>query len=378
VWKEKTMKWTQGRFYACAAALFALILLAGPAGYAADPLSTVPEQVSAALYIQEWSQILWGLVTSQTGTATPSFGDPVVNPDGSFSQSFTTADGTQATLTAFLDGSARIDIVLPDGTTQTVLQSVPVFDGVSTTAIDWETTSSEGLSVQYTSRVDDRGTIFDMADDITELQGSAALPGDLTQQFSVVTADGLTQVESTQSDGSVFTLSVPLAAPDYAYPDPSQQATGTYAGPGFSIDFVLMSTPTYPTRWSAFLSDLGGGGAGTFALHRDFSGFGQLTDDDSGIDTLVALLAWTQQGQIDVFLLDTQNRYMGPSGAAMDFLQNRWETLTALLAPAPGAGFGVNRFDRLGGAPRLRLGPTRPRTFRQAQPPTAPRIERHR
>ena len=35
------------------------------------------------------------------------------------------ADGTEATLTSFPDGSARLDLILPDGTTQTILQSVP-------------------------------------------------------------------------------------------------------------------------------------------------------------------------------------------------------------------------------------------------------------
>src|SRR3989337_2117051 len=72
----------------------------------APDTSAAPGQVAAALLIQEWSQILWGLVTSQTGTQPPSFGEPVFNPDGSVTQSFTTADGTELTLTAFPDGTA--------------------------------------------------------------------------------------------------------------------------------------------------------------------------------------------------------------------------------------------------------------------------------
>jgi len=370
------MNRTRRRLYGCVLAVVTIALLLGSAACAEDPLATAPEQVSAALYIQEWSQILWGLVTSQTGTEIPSFDDPVINPDGSISQSFTTADGTQATLTAFVDGSASIDILLPDGTGQTVLQSVPVFDGMSTTTIDWEVTSSEGLWVQYTSAVDDRGTLFDMSDDITELVGSSILSDGITQDFYVLTADGLTEVESTQSDGTVFTLSVPLALPDFVYPDPSQQATGTYSGPGFSMEFQLMSTPANPTRWSAFISDLGPNGAGTFALHRDFSGFGQLIASDSGAESIVALLSWSQQGQIDLDLFDTQARYMGPSGAALDFLQNRWNTLTALLAPAPGAGFGPSRFGREPRSPRLDR--TSSRRLRTARTPAAPVSERHR
>ncbi len=188
------MKLTQGRVSASAMMVLILVLVAGLAGYAAEPLSMVPEQVAAALYVQQWSQILWGLVTSQTGTETPSFGEPVLNPDGSISQSFTAADGTESTLTAFPDGSARVDIVLPEGTSQTVLQSVPVFDGVSITTMEWRVTSSEGLLVEYQSAIDDRETIFDMSDDITELVGSSVLPGGITQEFYVLSADGVTDV----------------------------------------------------------------------------------------------------------------------------------------------------------------------------------------
>ncbi|MCJ7751225.1 MAG: hypothetical protein MUQ65_09040 [Armatimonadetes bacterium] len=348
------MKLTQGRLCASATTLLILVLVAGLAGQAAEPLSMVPEQVSAALYVQHWSQILWGMVTSQTGTETPSFGEPVLNLDGSISQSFRAADGTQSILTAFPDGSARVDIVLPEGTSQTVLQSVPVFDGVSITTMDWWVTSSEGLLVEYQSAVDDRQTIFDMSDDITELVGSAVLPGGITQEFYVLSADGMTDVQSTQSDGSTFTLSVPLALPDFSYPDFSQNAVGTYSGTDFSVHFVLTATPKFPFRWAALLSDLGGGAAGTFSLHSDFSGFGQLTESNAWGETLVALVAWTQYGKIDVYLLDGQDRYMGPSGAALDFLENRWQTLAALLAPAPGGSASVNRHDRLRRAPRVR------------------------
>ena len=348
------MKLTQGRVCASAMMVLILVLAAGLAGQAVEPLSMVPEQVSAALYVQQWSQILWGMVTSQTGTETPSFGEPVLNPDGSISQSFRAADGTQTILTAFPDGSARLDIVLPDGTSQTVVQSVPVFDGVSITTMEWWVTSSEGLLVEYQSAVDDRETIFDISDDITELVGSSVLPGGITQEFYVLSADGVTDVESTQSDGTTFTLSVPLALPEFTYPDFSQNAVGTYSGPDFSVHFVLTATPKFPFRWAALLADLGGGAAGTFSLHSDFSGFGQLTESNASGETLIALVSWTQYGETDVYLLDGQDRYMGPSGAALDFLENRWQTLAALLAPAPGGSASVSRHHRLRRAPRVR------------------------
>lgn len=295
----------------------------------------VPGQVAAAMHIQQWSQILWGLVTSQTGTEAPSFGDPVVNPDGSFTQSFTTADGTEVILTSFPDGSAVLDITYADGTTQSVSQSIPTFVGVSVTTIDWSITSSDGLSVEYTSIVDDQETTSDISDDVTQLVGFSVLPGGITQQFDVLTANGLTEVVSTQSDGSTFTLSVPLLSPEFMYPDLSQGATGTHTGPGFSVDFMLIPTPKYPTRWAGLLTDLGEAMTGTFSVNGDFSGFGQLTESGPGDEALVALLSWAQYGETHVYLLSGQDRHMGPAGAALDYLEHRWQTLTALSAPAP-------------------------------------------
>ena len=355
------MKLTLARACVTATCIFALVLVGGPVAQAQEAASSVPDQVAAALYVQQWGQILWGLVTAQTGTETPSFGDPVFNPDGSVTQRFTTADGTEVTLTAFPDGSARLDILMPDGSSQTVLQSVPVFDGISVTTINWSVTSSTGLTTEYVSIVDDRETVFDISDDITELVGSSILPGGITQEFYVLTADGLTQIEATQSDGSTFTLVVPLALPDFVYPDFTQDALGTYTGPRLGLDFVLRPTPKFPSRWAAMLSDLGGGVTGTFSLHSDFSGFGQLTE----AGTLLALIAWTQTGETDVYLLNGQDRYMGPSGAALDFLENRWQTLTALLAPAPGLSMYTPRPYRAPAVPGARTTqPRSPRTSR--------------
>lgn len=304
-------------------------------GSARGPVSagsrSASDQVASAVFVQQWGQILWGLVTSQTGTQTPTFGPPVFNPDGSISQSFTGADGTEAVITGFLDGSVRLDITHPDGTTQTVLQSVPQFDSVSKTTTDWQVTSSDGLSVTYTSVVDDRGTIFDMSDDTTELQGSAVLPGGLSQQFTVLTANGQTAVQAQQSDGSSFTLTVPLSAPEFMYPDFSQPTTGTYSNTDSNIRFTLASTANTSSRWAGMSADLGRGVAGQFSLNADFSGSGQLRQQGE----LMALLSWTATGETEVSFLTAERSDTAPAGAALDYLMHRWQTLTALLAPAP-------------------------------------------
>ncbi len=152
---------------------------------------------------------------------------------------------------------------------------------------------------------------------------------------------------------------MPLAAPDFILPDFSRGATGTYTAPHSTVDFVLASTPTYPFRWAALLSDFGGGVTGAFSLENDFSGFGQLYESRPWGDELAALLSWRQDGETHVYLLTGQDRAMGPSGAAEDYLTHRWQTLTALLGPAPGAAASIERRSRHRTGPRWRTDPRR-------------------
>jgi hypothetical protein len=196
-----------------------------------------------------------------------------------------------------------------------------------------------------------------MSDDTTQLTGAATLPGGITQTFTASTAAGRTDLQSAQSDGSAFTLSVPLAFPDFLLPDFSQPSVGTYSNPDVTMSFTLTSTPMNPTRWAALLFDLGEGFAGVYSLDSDFSGFGQLEDD---LQSVLALVSWTQDGDVHVYSLDGQDLHMGPAGAALDFLRNRWQTLTALLAPAPGASWSNGRLPRSRQLPRLRVGRRNP------------------
>jgi len=322
--------------HACVLACLVLTLAGCSGGSARGPVSagsqSAPGQVASALFVKQWGQILWGLESSQTGTGTPRFGDPIFNPDGSVSQTYTGPDGTQAVITGFPDGSVTLEITYPDGATQTVEQSVPQFDGVSTTTLEWLVTSSRGLSVTYTSVVDDRGTVTNMSDDRTHLQGSSRLPDDLRQDFEVTTSDGETQVQSDQSDGSTFTLTVPLGGPDLAFPDFSQASTGTYATAGVTSEFTLASTAAAPGRWASMSSELGDGVTGEFSLAADFSGGGRLLQNNA----LTALVSWTGLGDTDVDFVSAEHSATSPAGAAADYLIHRWQTLAALLAPAPG------------------------------------------
>jgi hypothetical protein len=330
------MKLTRRWFHLAALAGLAAIVGGCSSGGVRGPVaagsSAASRQFAAALFVEQWGQILWGLVTTQAGTQTPTFGDPVTNPDGSVTQSFTTADGTRVVLTAFTDGSARLDIVWPDGSSQTVSQSIPEFDSASKTTTRWAVQSSDGLAVAYTSVVDDRGTEFDASDDTIELRGSSTLPGNLRQEFAALSANGQTTVQARQSDGSDFGLTVPLAPPEFMFPDFSQPSTGTYSAGGLVLSFTLASTTAAPSRWATMLSDLGGGVTGQFSLNPDLSGSGQLTESGQP----QAILSWTRSGETSVSFLSAERSATSPAGAAVDYLVHRWQTLTALMAPAPG------------------------------------------
>ena len=289
-------------------------------------------QAAAALFVQQWAQILWGLVTSQTGTGTPSAGPIDCQPDYC-QQTFTAADGTVTVLTAYMDGSAQADITYPSGITQTVLQSELDPAALPLLKNDWQITSSDGLTVTYTSTVDTHGNVT-ICDDTTELEGTAVLPGGVTQTFHVLTDNGQTTVEAQQSDGSVFTLVVPLilAGANCQMPDFSKPATGTYNGQEFTIDFTLTSTPAATDRWASMASDLGGGLTGQFSLNPDFSGSGQMTQAGAQ----APYVSWTATGDTRVEYLSGESSANSPAGAAVDYLTHRWQTLTALLGPSPG------------------------------------------
>lgn len=203
---------------------------------------------------------------------------------------------------------------------------------VSKTTIPWEVTSGDGTTVQYVSVIDDREAIFDISDDTTELLGTSRLPGGPSQQFEVMAAGGLTELTSQQSDGSVFTLRVPLTAPDFMMPDFSQPTTGTYALGEVVIEFTLSSTAQAPNRWARMTSSAAGGISGEFSLAADFAGTGRVLQDGR----LVALPTWQPDGDADINWVSAESSRTAPAGAVLDYLAHRWQTLAALLAPPSG------------------------------------------
>lgn len=290
-----------------------------------------PAQVATVMYVQQWAQILWGLVTTQTGTQTPTVGDPIINPDGSVSQELAGADGTRSLLTVYPDGSATLEIEYPDGATQTVTQSPARIDANITT-IDWQIDSSDGLTVNYQTVIDDRGTPGSIADDRVDLDGESTIPGGLTQEFTVVTDQGTTQVQSNQSDGSVFTMHTPLEPPDYLLPDFEQTTTGVYEVGDRQVEFALTTPQDVNTRWTQMSSDPGEGITGDFALKPDFSGSGEFVRNGD----ILALVTWLQNGETDVHFPTADSSDASPAGGAVDYLTHRWQTLAGLMGPGGG------------------------------------------
>jgi hypothetical protein len=303
---------------------------------ASDALSSIPGQVAVAAYVQEWGQVLWGLAVSQTGMLPDPVGDPVTAPDGSVSQTYVSPDGTVFVMTAFADCSTLLVMTLPDGTVQAVRDSTPYAEG-STCTVDSSFTSSDGTAVTYSTVLDTNGTPWTDDDDTTVVSGSAQLPRGVTQTFRALIHQGQTEIQSAQSDHSVFSLTVPLEPELHLLPDFLRPAAGLFADDNSEVAFTLTATPAAPGRWAALVCDAGGGVTGTFGLNPDFSGFGQVEQAAASGTTLAALVSWTRSGDVSAYSLDGQNLQLGPAGAAVDFLQHRWQTLAAALAGTQGA-----------------------------------------
>ncbi len=322
-------------------------------------------QTATATFIQQWAQTLWGLVTNPGGAPTVPSGPPIFNPDGSMSLPFAAGDGTTFLMTPYQPPmpppfppgvppqpthippppllippappppfpatywGTRLDITSPDGSEQTVWQSAPQGSPFTVFGLYQLIESATGPSVEYSVMVNPNGTPFDASDDTITLAGSATLPGGLTQIFTAVTDAGTMTLHSEQSDGSEFDMVAPLAPPLNKRPDFSQPTTGTYSTTEVTVDFTLTSTAAAPGRWGRLMTDFGGGLTGDFSLNADFSGEGQLLQDGE----VIALLSWTATGETDVAFVSADSSATSAAGAAIDFLTNRWQTLSALGAP---------------------------------------------
>jgi hypothetical protein len=351
----------------CLLATLVLLFAATVPGWADDSLSAVPGHVTVAAYVQEWGQMLWGLAANQTGVFPAPIGEPITTPCGGTSEGYAGADGTGWVLTIFADGSSCLVMTLSDGSTQTMRDSAMAFDGA---VARWDSTitASDGATASYSTAWDLRGTPDDGSDDIITVAGEAALPSGVSQSFSAITTSGYTSIHSVQSDRSDFTFSIPMAAPDFvSLPDLTRPASGTYTDSYGAVSFTLAPTPLNPARWAALLCDSGDGIMGTFGLNADFSGFGQVEQSTAEGPALVALVSWTQAGDVSAYSLDGQNLQLGPSGAALDFLGHRWETLSAFMGSTSGASLVSPRLRRRMPTPEPRArSPRRPRTLRAA------------
>jgi hypothetical protein len=352
----------------CVPAALVLLFAVTTPGWADDALSAIPGHVTVAAYVQEWGQMLWGLAANQTGVFPAPIGDPITTSCGGTSEGYADADGTGWVLTIFTEGSSCLVMTLPGGSTQTMRDSAMTFDGA---VVRWDSTitASDGAAASYSTTWDLHGTADDGSDDIITVAGEAALPSGVSQSFSAITTSGYTSIHSVQSDRSDFTFSIPMSAPDFvSLPDLTRPASGTYKDSYGAVSFTLSPTPLNPGRWAALLCDSGDGVTGTFGLNADFSGFGQVEQSTPEGPALVALVSWTQAGDVSAYSLDGQNLQLGPSGAALDFLAHRWETLSAFMGSVSWSSLARPGRPRRVPAPGDRRGRLRRPTVLRAAP----------
>jgi len=111
----------------------------------------------------------------------------------------------------------------------------------------YHVTSSDGFGLDYTCVLDTRGT-DDLADDWMQYSGIGSCRWSFPELHC--DRDGWTaEVESSQSDGSTYSMSVPLDSTlpitDWL-PDFTKVTYGAYTDPMTAMEFTLTSTPKLP------------------------------------------------------------------------------------------------------------------------------------
>jgi hypothetical protein len=324
------------------------------AGAAGSPAGTLPpgllaeQLMSAVVGSQRWAEFIYGIHPPAPPTCTAGFeGEPVENPDGSFTSTFITANCTRIIITQFFDGSSTQEITYTDGSTESVTATAGDFlfppDGLpSSYAIAHR--FSSGNRADYTRQLD---IVLgeDSIDVLAEHYRGTFNLGKRTVRFSF---DRVTDPFNPAPDvlaadfpgGAHLLLSVPLDPFEFR-PDYTSPAIGEISLKGRTLPFALVSDAPAAAepRWTRLaVGNPDGtprspaGPHGQFALGPDFSGRGTLFQGRR-----VAFLAtWNRRGRARLVLGNGQATSAGPAGGLLEFALLRWSGLASKGGPDPG------------------------------------------
>ncbi len=262
------------------------------------------------------------------GTVDPVVNDPTENGDGTWTWLFVNSDGSSQTWTLSEDWMiADGRIVYVDGKVATVHMAT-TDNGDGTSTIDQTVDLPDGSHL--VTRI--------------KIEGPSSDPGRLlnSQAGTVTTASGatitftaeryFTHYVLTAADahaGWVYTLTAPTNQA-LEKPDTSKAATGSLTRGTQVTSFALPANPG-GQRWTAMTLSAPGGISGLYDLALALTGTG--TVKQSG--QILMTVQWGGDCLVTATLADGKSEVGEPSGAARDFLVDRWLWALGDFGPNP-------------------------------------------
>jgi hypothetical protein len=200
---------------------------------------------------------------------------------------------------------------------------------------------ADGSVVGYQTTVDHRGTLEDFKDDHVAAEGQFLPNRGSRQQFRFDRNPRggplVDRLEARVASGGTLDVQFPVtlrpstgtdlftSGPFEPRLDVSRSIQGSYRAPGGSrLGFKLEGF-----RWTV---TAGGGITGSFQLQQGLEGAGTLMQNGK----VVATIAWDRDGRGSVTVLSGDVWTIGPSAAALEFLNDRWRLLLPTLGPSGG------------------------------------------
>lgn len=291
--------------------------------------------------VRAWVGVIYNRELFGPPGCPPKAGPSVSHPDGSVTQSFNNSDCSSADVRQNPDGSRAIRMVTEDGAPQSIQASKR---SVLTRTRESGETSHEftdGTVVGYKTTVDNRGTLEEFKDDHVAAEGQFQPTRGSRQQFRFDRNPGggplVDRIQAKVASGGTLDVQFPVtlrpstgtdlftSGPYEPRLDVSRAIQGSYRATGGSrLGFKLEGF-----RWTVTSAD---GITGSFQLQQGLEGAGTLMKEGK----VVATVAWDRDGRGSVTVLSGDVWTIGPSAAALEFLNHRWRLLLPSLGPSGG------------------------------------------
>jgi hypothetical protein len=309
----------------------------GGRGVATQTVAT--DHVASVLLVRAWVGVIYNREIFGPPGCQPSVSPPVSHADGSVTKAYHNSDCSSADVRVNRDGSMVIQMVTEDGNRQVIRTqpSTPVSrDAPGSVRHEFD----DGTVVGYQTLVNDGGTPDDHADDHVRADGQFVPVHGARQQFQFERQPDpnkplVDQLNANIAGGGGLKMQFPVtlrpsagtdlftSGPLEPRLDLSRAIQGTYNAPGG--DRLAFKMEGF--HWTLTAS---GGITGSFQLQQGLEGAGNLSQNGR----LVATVAWDRDGKGTVTVLNGDVWTIGPSAAALDFLNHRWRLLLPALGPS--------------------------------------------